>query len=78
MLYVMYAEVDCPFLGYIPPSWLVSFEESALVWGFGRQQDAEIARKVLEETGIDWSDEYHPKYLILADRMKLVCQYLQW
>lgn len=53
--------------------------------GFARRTDAEIAVRVMPQTGIDWdetsADELRRQYKKFGGRkaiMKFVCEHLQW
>lgn len=73
-----------------PSSWVVYLDHlsrdggRAVLWGFARRTDAEIALRVLPETGIDWSapePELRRQWYEYGGReavKRYVCERLQW
>lgn len=56
-----------------------------VAWGFGRRRDADIAKAVLPQTGIDWDcddvNEIRRQYISFGRHeaiKKFVCEHLQW
>ncbi len=74
----------------IPPSWVVNAflqpqtEPSVVAFGFARRKDAEIAARILPETGIDFGapyNEFSQQWIDFGGRdaiRKFVCERLQW
>lgn len=87
MLSVSYGDVFNSDTGQlINESWRVTIGQGKLcaLHGFGRKKDAEIALRVLSETGIDWESPEDELFEQYYDRggftklMELVCERLQW
>lgn len=77
--------------GSEPLSWIVRLADprevcAAILWGFARKVDAEIAKRFLDSTGIDWSLPSEPMWRQCAENgfptreklMEAACEHLQW
>lgn len=78
----------------LPPSWQVEVagipisdgEGSAILWGFARRVDAELAREFLSGLAVDWSAPSAEMWRQLKTAgyptrealMEAACQRLQW
>lgn len=90
-LHVIYSEVEDDEGELIATeSWIICEGtpplKDVILWGFGRQQDAEIVVQFLRTLDMDWSLPSEPFWIALAaigypDRdslMKEACKQLQW
>lgn len=92
MLFVRFNEVQNHVTGrQLGQSWLVyvarkDLDDPVVLWGFGRERDAEIAKEFLESLSIDWLADTQEicRQIISAGftgrngLMKAACERLQW